>query len=201
MKRAATGPSTPLGTNGLNADPNRSRSGRAESRPRIPWPGLLAALFLASCASYRFVAPGSTLPEGVRSVSVPVFENATSEPGAEAPFTDAFRQGLQRAGRLGGDASEAVLEGKLLGVGSQTAIAAPNRLPTYRLAATLALKLTKNGRVLAQQTWTATEDFPSGADVLWSETNRQAALSRLAETMAHEGLEWLSSAKPPPDRP
>jgi hypothetical protein len=56
-------------------------------------------LVLSSCG-YRFSAPGGALPEGLRAVRAPVFENKTGEPTAEIFFTQAFREQLTRAGTL-----------------------------------------------------------------------------------------------------
>jgi hypothetical protein len=149
-------------------------------------------LLLLSCG-YRFTTVGGALPEGVRTVRAPVFDNRTSEPAAEALFTTAFREQLVRAGKLGDDDAEAVVEGALETVGSSPILASPGKLPTWRLSATVALKLTRGGRVLAEARVTGAEDYLAGADLLLTEANRQAALGRLAETTMREGYERLAS--------
>ena len=157
------------------------------------------ALVLAFCAcGYRFAAPGGALPEGVRSVQAPVFDNRTGEPAAEILFTQAFRDQLTRAGNLGGEAAEATVEGSLDGVAAGPILASVStegiaKLPTYRLTASVHLKLVKAGRVLSEAVVGGSEDYLSGADLLLTEANRQAALRRLAETMMREGYERLAS--------
>jgi hypothetical protein len=155
------------------------------------------ALLLGACG-YRFTAPGGDLPEGVRAVRAPVFDNRTAEPAAEILFTQAFRDQLTRAGKLGGDASEATVEGSLNAVYAAPILASVDpsgvaKLPTYRLTAVVQLKLLKEGRVLSQAVLSGSEDYLSGADLLLTEANRQSALRRLAESMMREGYERLAS--------
>jgi outer membrane lipopolysaccharide assembly protein LptE/RlpB len=161
---------------------------------RLP---LLLGLLLTACG-YRFAAPGGALPEGIRSVAAPVFDNHTAEPAAEVLFTQAFREQLGRAGVLGGDAAEANVQGSLDAVSDAAILASISldgvaRLPTYRINAVAKLKLLKEGRVVALAVVTGSEDYLSGADLLLTEANRQAALRRLAETMMREGYERLAS--------
>lgn len=159
---------------------------------------LLGLLAVSGCG-YRFTAPGGALPEGLRALRAPVFENHTGEPTAELLFTDAFREQLSRAGVLGGDASLGVVEGSVESISGGALLAPiakpgePPRLPTYRLNATAKLRLTQEGRVLAEAVVAGTEDYVSGADVLLTEANRSAALRRLAEQLMREGYERLAS--------
>ncbi len=64
--------------------------------PRIA-AAALAGLTLGGCAGYRL---GNTLPPGIRSVSVPTFENPCGEPGLETIATRAAIQQFQREGAL-----------------------------------------------------------------------------------------------------
>lgn len=159
---------------------------------------LLLLLGLSACG-YRFTAPGGALPEGIRAVRAPVFDNRTGEPTAEIFFTQAFREQLTRAGTLGGDESEAVVEGALESVSGAPVLAGIDRttgspkLPTYRLSASVRLRLQKGARVLAETMVSGSEDYPSGADLLLTEANRSAALRRLAEQLMREGYERLAS--------
>lgn len=60
--------------------------------------GLIALAFTAtSCAGYRL---GSMLPPELKSVHVPVFKNATSEPFIETALTNAVRDEIQKDGSL-----------------------------------------------------------------------------------------------------
>jgi hypothetical protein len=78
-----------------------------------------ACIGLASLAlgcGYGFTAGGGALPGKARTLYVPVFRNASAEPGIEGVFTEAFRQELSRWKRLGGEASDARVEGTIVSV-------------------------------------------------------------------------------------
>lgn len=156
-----------------------------------------SALVLVLCAcGYRFTAPNSSLPAGLTSVNVPVFDNRTAEASAEVFFTQAARDQLQRAGRLGGETSEGTLRGSILTVTGGPFMTAPTlpRQPGMRLSVSVSFKLEKQGQVIGSVVVSNSEEFPSGADVLLTESNREAALRRLADSVVREGLERLQSA-------
>ena len=163
---------------------------------------LLLALVGVTGCGYRFTAPGGPLPGGIRAVQAPVFANVTPEPSAETYFTQALREQLIRAGTLGGGAAPARIEGTVLAVTSVPMLATPTApgqvpRPTYRLTATVLLKLVKDGAVLAQAQVSGEEDVLSGTGatsdrvIVDSEANRQAGLRRLAESLMREGYERL----------
>jgi hypothetical protein len=156
-----------------------------------PW---ALALLLLSCG-YRFTAPNSALPKGVRSARVAMLQNRTAEPNAEALLTQALREQLDRSGLLGGDGADAVLTGVVVGVSNGPVLASAFRpaFPTYRLNVTVHLTLEQGGVALAQAVFTEAEDYPSGPDVLLTEANRAAALHRVAETVARTAAERLST--------
>jgi hypothetical protein len=156
---------------------------------------LLLLLLLMSCG-YRFTAPNASLPGGVRSAHVPFFINRTAEPGAELSFTQAARDQLDRAGRLGGPDAEGVLEGTITSVGSGPFLSAPTLIkqPVFRMTAGLTLTLKKSGVAVGTASVSVSEEFPSGPDVLLTESNRAAALRRLADAAVREALERLQTA-------
>ncbi len=154
---------------------------------------LLSLLSLAGCG-YRFTGPGGPLPQGIRAVRVPVFNNATPEPNAETFFTQAMREHVQRAGTLGGDSAEAHIDGTLLGISSVPMVlsATPAVGPTYRLTVVVDLKLVRNGVVLSRAQVTGEEDvLTPGSDILITEANRLAGLRRMSDSMMREGYERL----------
>jgi hypothetical protein len=154
---------------------------------------LLIALLCCSCG-YHFTRPGGDLPEGVQKVHAAVFLNKTPEPGAEAIFTQSLREQLLRAGRLEDSSlADAEIKGTLESVTGSPLLLEPNRLPTYRLNATVTLKLMKGERELTRAVVSGTDDYLGGADVLLTESNRQAALHRLSDTLMREGFERLAS--------
>ena len=156
-----------------------------------------AALCLASACGYRFTAPGGPLPQGIRAVQAPMFSNVTPEPSAETFFTQALREQLIRAGTLGGDDAEARIEGTVLGVSAAPMLVRPGVPPTYRLTATVELKLMRGTTVIAQTQVSGEEDVLPGTgtsserQIIGLETNRQAGLRRLADSLMREGYERL----------
>ena len=158
---------------------------------------LALALLLSGCG-YHFVAQG-ILPDGVHEVAAPVFANRTSEPSLEAVFTRAFRDELNRRGQLAMGSAEATLKGEILAVsGAPTVVSQTYVLASYRLTAHLRLTLLKGTQVIGAADVTGSEDYlPAKAgDVLLSESNRQAAIAHLAQTLARTGLDRLESAAP-----
>jgi hypothetical protein len=145
----------------------------------------------------------------VKSVCAPMLQNRTSEPGLETLFTQSLREQLVRAGTLAHAGCEARIEGEVQWVGSgPTIVTQPvfnevngkevlvrnAQLASYRASATALLRLTKDGRVLSETVVTGAEDFLPGGDVVEAETNRQAALRRLTETLMREGYDRLASS-------
>jgi hypothetical protein len=146
------------------------------------------ALVGLSCV-YRLRVPDGQLPR----MAVPVFTNQTSEPQLEAVFTQATREMLAQAGRLGTDAEASVLRGEVSQVSLAPLVRSPDRrLPNYRVTATVTLRLMRGAELLSQAQGSAAEDFPAGADILWLETNRGAALRRVAELAVRDALDKLS---------
>ncbi|MFZ5468209.1 MAG: LPS assembly lipoprotein LptE [Myxococcota bacterium] len=153
----------------------------------------VGVLWLLAGCGYRF--GGGVLPGGGREVFAPVFVNHTSEPGLETLFTEAFRQQLGRAGIDGGEGSSTRVEGEVMATfGAPTILTTDGRLASYRVHATVRLRLVKAQDVLAQTEVSGSEDYLPGADVLASESNRQAALRRLAESLMRDGYENLAAS-------
>ncbi len=153
---------------------------------------LVVALCLGGGCGYRFVTPDRAVLRGGQAFFVPVFANDTSETGAEALFTQALRDVLAQASALGGSNADQVLEGTVTAVSSGPLLASPGRMPNYRLTASVVLRHKQGGRLVAEVTASGAEDFPAGADVLWLESNRAAALRRLAEVVIRDGLDQLA---------
>jgi hypothetical protein len=161
-------------------------------------PALLWLAFLAqSGCGYHFTAAGAGFPQGIRKVFVPVIVNRTTEPGLEGAFTEALREQLARGGYLGGEGSDGRIEGELLSVSALVAQLAPGTQGalTYRLNAVLRVRLYRSGTLLAQTDVSGSEDYlPSlRPDVLTTEANRQAAIRRLASTLASDAVARLQT--------
>lgn len=156
---------------------------------------LAAALVVTGGCGYRVTAPNAALAGGLKAVAVPLFVNRTAEANAELTFTQAMREQLERAGRLGSGDAAGRLEGTLLAITGGPYLGAPTlpRQPAYRLSAVVELSLKKGEQVVSAVTVSGAEEFVSGADVLSTESNRVAALSRLADALMREGLERLQA--------
>jgi hypothetical protein len=155
----------------------------------------MALIVVLSACGYRFAVPYA--PAGVKSVSVPVFRNATTEPHVDALCTQALREYYRRAGLLGGEGSDATVEGVVQGVTSSAFLAAPERgpFPTYRLSGSVRLTLRQRGQPPRELVVSGTEEYPSGADVLLTESYRATALRRWCDALMQEGAERLSDAR------
>ena len=155
---------------------------------------LAMLLLLAPSCGYRFTAGGAPLPEGIRAVRAPLFHNRTSEPGIEATFTQALREQLLRAGVEGGASAEAEIQGEVQVATSNPTIVTTTtgQLASYRLYAQVLVRLLKGGRVVTETAVGGTEDYLPGADVLASESNRQAAIRRLADTLMRDAYARLT---------
>lgn len=139
---------------------------------------------------YRFTAKGASLPENPRAVFVPVMLNRTAEPGAETYFTQALRTQLSRQGTLGGPTSPVRMLGEITAIFSNQALA---ENVAYRINASVTLKVLNGERLMAQTQISASEDFLQGADILLTESNRQAALVRLSQRMMEDAMSQLST--------
>jgi hypothetical protein len=172
-----------------------SRQPPRETIVRGRSPSVVALVMIACACGYRFTAPGGPLPDGIRAVQAPVLNNVTPEPNAEQFFTQALREQLIRSGTLGGDDAEARIEGTVLAV-SQAPMFAVGGKVTYRLAATVELRLLKGGAVLSRAQVSGEEEVLSGtgagdAVITGTETNRGQGLRRLADTLMREAYERL----------
>ncbi len=57
-------------------------------------------LFFSGCSGYHLSGYGSALPSYIRSISIPVFKNFSSEPNIQKDATDAIRRAFISDGRL-----------------------------------------------------------------------------------------------------
>ncbi len=179
--------------------------------------GWALALLLPACG-YRFTAGGGELPGKARSLFVGVFVNRTAEPEVDAYFTAALRQELARAGREGGEASDARVEGAVTQVATQQGISvitiennSPlSKVSTYRVTAAAVVSVFRGSQKLVEFPESGFEDYAPGVDcastggslayspanagcVLELEANRRLALRRLAAQLMRRAYEDLAS--------
>jgi hypothetical protein len=157
-------------------------------------------LLLCGCG-YSFTAGGPQLAAGARPVFVPVLVNKTSEAGLEVVFTDAFREQLSKVGILGGQNSPAHLDGEILAVSAFPAVVSSSSAPrpsqalSYRVSVVLRVKLYRGSELLTQTDVSGQEDYLQGQrpDILSVESNRVAALKRLAAVLAQDAYVRLAA--------
>ncbi|MGQ0504641.1 MAG: LPS assembly lipoprotein LptE [Myxococcaceae bacterium] len=149
---------------------------------------LCIVLALVTGCGYRFTAGPGSLPEGARTLRAPIFSNFTSEPNVEPLFTQAMREQLILRGVEGGSNAQAWIRGEVRGISSDVTL-----IQTYRLSVTVSLSLLQGDRVLASTVVTEVDEYPRGTDPIITESNRQAALKRLADLMMRQGYERLAA--------
>ncbi len=77
---------------------------------------LLFVTFTLSACGYALVGRGTSLPSGVRSVSIPQFKDKTGEPNIDTIVTRAVKDEFIRDGRLKvktGSSADSILEGEI----------------------------------------------------------------------------------------
>lgn len=158
---------------------------------------LIAAMVSLGCG-YRFTAGGAPLPGGVKSVCAPVYLNRTAEAGLELAFTDALRRHLVRVGKLD-SACEGKITGELVNVwAGPTVFTNYGALASYRIYAHVILRLHQGEKLLGEANVVGWEDYlpalETRQDVLAVESNRQAALRRLSDSLARDAYEKLANA-------
>ena len=158
------------------------------------------AVLLAACG-YSFSAGGPSIPSGARPIFVPTLVNKTSEAGLEVVFTEALRDQLGKVGALGGENSPAHIDGEILAVSAAPAVISSSSAPrpsqalSYRVAVVLRVKLYRGSELLSQTDVSGAEDYLQGQrpDILSVESNRVAALKRLAAVLAQDAYVRLAA--------
>ncbi len=150
---------------------------------------LTGICLLVSSCGYRFVGGGS-LPGGIKSVYVKIFENRTSEIGVENTFTNDLTYEITRTGGVelvNQDKAEGILSGVITQIGTETVSrrvqkeAAERRLTVY-----VDLRLTdRNGNVVWSETGiAASETYPIPLLNAETEKNKREAFDTLSKRLA-----------------
>lgn len=149
----------------------------------------LCVLLVAGCVGYRL---GTSLPPGIRTVHVSVFENKTAEPAIEFDTTQATVREFQREGTLrvaAADEADLLVAVTLLDYSLQPLGYRKDRATTaneYRITLTASLTLTerKTGRLMyAGQTVIGDTTFTVESDLAEA---KRAALPLAARHLAHQ---------------
>ncbi|MCJ7616574.1 MAG: LPS assembly lipoprotein LptE [Desulfobacterales bacterium] len=149
-----------------------------------------SVIILASCG-YSFRG-GGDLPKGIKSLSIKMLENRTSETGAENIFTNDLIYEITTQGKVV-LTKEGSADGILSGVIQSMRIDAISHRDAYsslerRVIVTLSLKLTDpTGKVI----WSAkdiaeSEDYIVASDKQTTERNRRQAIITLSKRLAEK---------------
>lgn len=149
---------------------------------------LLILAFTGACG-YRF-AGGGRLPEGIRTLSVGVFENQTKETGLEHQIANEVVHQFTRFGTVrltDRDSAEAFLTGHIRSAGISTiAHKSANVSAERRIRVVVIPTLTApDGRIIWSSPPVAEDEtFFVGANHLQTEQNKKSALAKLSKRMA-----------------
>jgi outer membrane lipopolysaccharide assembly protein LptE/RlpB len=154
------------------------------------WIIFLFSMFLSSCG-YRFVGSGS-FPAGIKSVSIPILENRTSETGMENIITNDLIYEVTRDKKVAltsRSEADALLSGVIKSMSIETISRRGTHSPLERrVTVTVDLKLTvPDGRVIWSASGvSANEAYDVMSDKLATEQNRRNAISVLSKRLAEK---------------
>lgn len=147
---------------------------------------LFFALFFAAGCSYHFAGQGSSLPENIKSISIPIFENDVQQPNLDIIVTRAVTEKFVRDGRLavvdGG--ADSLLVGTIKSyVLEPVAFDSLNRVTQYRIKMMVKIKFTDNtGKgITLNRDLRVQWDYNLGAAITAAETARNQADKAAAE--------------------
>lgn len=156
--------------------------------------GRLALFFLllsfAAGCGYALVGTGSSLPPGIETVSIPLFENKTGEPDIDTIITAVVKEEFIKDGRLKVDdsaAADSELVGVILGYGLRPlAYDAENNVTEYMV--NLSLRVTHigkpGGKVITSQTVNTNWRYEVDPSITAAESQRLDAVKTAAERAA-----------------
>lgn len=160
---------------------------------------LVLSSLMASCG-YRFVSSGGIVPEGAKTIAIPVFLNGTNEPYVDTDMTRAVVEEFLTDGRLSVvnlEDADLVLRGKILkfelvptSYAAPTGNLADTRVSTYNVSITLSLSVedARNQKVLLQEKglgMTFISSFPVMlGDVSSTKTAKEAAIRSACRDVA-----------------
>ena len=150
---------------------------------------ILSIFFLTSCG-YHVSGTGGSLSKGIRTISIPVFDNISTEPLIQRQFTDAVRQAFLTDGRLrlsSPDKADLLLNGVITNYYIQSVAFNRDDVVTESII-TLAIKVKVldqvNENVYMEDSMRTNWDYRSDSLVINSEAARQIALQEAYRDLA-----------------
>ena len=155
------------------------------------WGAGLALSFTAVGCGWHFAQRGDAIPVEMKTVSIPLWQNKTAEPGVETIFTNAMVKQFAAKGWLrpvSTKQADTILEGRIESIEvqpvsfSSVAIELENRVT---IVASVELKRKSDDSVLwSSSRLLGTEDYDSTPDFNVNLRNREQAIRKLAVDMA-----------------
>jgi hypothetical protein len=152
---------------------------------------LLVLLVAVAACDYSLVGRGSALPEGVASVSLDTFADATGEPNIDVIVTGAVNEEFVTDGRLKVQTAnaDARLTGKIVGyVLRPVTYDADNNVTGYQVNLTVSIVFTdaRTDKPLTRQTVADSLRYDVTSSLSGSESARRAALTAAAKKIAEK---------------
>ena len=147
-------------------------------------------VFLFSSCGYYLSGYGSTLPPNIRTISIPVFKNSSSEPNIQREVTDAVRRAFTSDGRLKvADAKKAdlLIQGTLTDY-QLRAVAFNSEDSVAEYIVRIGVQITAYNRIkkkiIFDQKFTNQWNYRATASVVDSQLERLSALREAYEDLA-----------------
>jgi outer membrane lipopolysaccharide assembly protein LptE/RlpB len=149
------------------------------------------AISLCTGCGYHFSGSGAKLPEGVRSVSIPIFGNQTIQTGIESEVTRALVEKFTSAKQLlvtGQSEADALLSGTVKSfITSPSAVTLGTQTATeYRATLTIeaTFKRQRDGKVFWKGAMSEWRNYPVVTDLAVTEANKQEAIRQASVLLA-----------------
>ena len=142
--------------------------------------------FTVSACGYALVGRGTSLPAGVRSVSIPQFKDKTGEPNIDTMVTRAVKDQFIKDGRLKvktGSEADSILEGEITSYALRpVAYDAENNVTEYvvELGLLITHKAKGSGKVLKHESVLTTWRYDVDPSITMAESLRVFAIEEAA---------------------
>jgi len=160
---------------------------------------LLLLLMLCSCG-YQFTGRGSAIPDGVKTLYLPLFINQSARPGLENSITDSVAEALSRIQSLqlvsDRQTADTIAEGIILSYGTSALSYDMNdTIREYQAQMSIEFKLRRasDGKLLWQNRIKWQEPYLTNADKAIQDDLESAAIREIERRIAEELLFRLQS--------
>ncbi len=154
--------------------------------------------FVSACG-YHFASSAPELGPGYKSISIPIFENDTSESNLESIFTRYFREEFiqnSNLSLLSSSRADLVLQGKVTHISTSiVSYRKPEESIESRVTVTISVqcKQTSDGKIIWQRSLSHYQEYFQDPDPLVTLQNRQKAIDFVARYLAEEVHQKLAA--------